>query len=140
MVPSFHAAIAMASIASYACREKTTETHYRRKGAPPCFLFCCSISWGMNVRERLPLVFLEVRLHWFIYVKNYCSYLVDMSLPCFLFCCSMSWGMNVLERLPLVFLEIRMHWFIYLKNYCSYLVAMPFQSCFFFAFRSVSCG
>jgi hypothetical protein len=34
----------------------------------------------------------------------------------------------------------RMHWFIYLKNYCSYLVAMPFQSRFFFAFRSVSCG
>jgi hypothetical protein len=29
------------------------------------------------------------------------------------------------------------------RNYiydCSYLVAMPFQSCFFFAFRSVSCG
>jgi len=94
----------------------------------------------MNVFEQLPLVFLEIPMHWFIYLKNYCSYLVAMSLPCFLFCCSISWGMNVRERLPLVFLEIRMHWFIYLKNYCSYLVAMLFQSCFFFAFRSVSCG
>jgi len=63
-----------------------------------------------------------------------------MSLPCFLFCCSICWGMNVRERLPLVFLEVRFHWFLYLKNYCSYLVAMPFQSCCFFAFRSVYCG
>ncbi len=32
--------------ASYACRDKTTETHFRRKAAPPYFLFCCSISWN----------------------------------------------------------------------------------------------
>jgi hypothetical protein len=107
----------------------------------PRLTFCFAVqSLGMNVRERLPSVFLEIRMHWFIYSKNYCSYLVAISLPCFLFSCSISWGMNVRERLPLVFLEIRMHWFIYLKNYCSYLVAMSFQSCFFFAFRSVSCG
>ncbi len=97
----------------------------------PCLLFRCSISWGMNVRERLPSVFLQIRMHWFTYLKNYCSYLVGLSLPCFLFCCSISCGVNVRERLPLVSLEIRVHWFIYLRNYCSYLVAMPFQSCFF---------
>jgi hypothetical protein len=57
--------------------------------------FCFAVqSLGMKVRERLHLVFLEIRVH------RYCSYLVAMSLPCFLFCCSISWGMNFRERLP----------------------------------------
>jgi hypothetical protein len=63
--------------------------------------FCFAVqSLGMNVRERLHLVFLEIRMHRFIYLKNYCSYVVAISLACFLFCCSIPWGMNFRERLP----------------------------------------
>jgi hypothetical protein len=55
--------------------------------------FCFAVqSLGMNVRERLQLVFLEIRIHRFIGELNLLERIIaHFSLPCnfpaFLFCC-----------------------------------------------------